>query len=71
MENKLENVNSFDDMKLHDYISLGENSDPFAVNILIVFGGWIYTIFDKSHNIQSSVFIPYCETLKGEHNGRA
>jgi hypothetical protein len=37
----------------------------FAVSVMRVHHGWIYTTFDKSHGVASSVFVPILN-VKGE-----
>ena len=45
-------------MGLHDVlVPDSNNSDTFAITILRVNGGWIYTTFDKSKSMSSSVFV--------------
>ena len=46
-------------MKLHEMRRVGEPSDPLATTILRVPGGWVYSQFDKSNSMLSSVFVPF------------
>lgn len=38
------------------------NSEPFACQRLKIENGYIYTTYDKSHNLMSSVFVPTNKT---------
>ena len=46
-------------MNLHEMIIVGEISHSLATVVLRVPGGWVYSQFDKSHNMSSSVFVPF------------
>lgn len=45
-------------MNLHDRVVLLDEGSSFALHILRVMGGWIYTQYDKGHQVSSSVFVP-------------
>jgi hypothetical protein len=52
-------------MGLHDVlVPHSDNGEIFAITILRVSGGWIYTTFDKGTGLASSVFVK----LNGEFN---
>lgn len=55
--------NKFDvyDLEMHETMShfVDDVNGPIAYTVIRVPGGWIYTCFDKSNQIGSSVFVPY------------
>lgn len=46
-------------LKLNEALILDDGDYQFSTQVLRVPGGWIYTNFDKSHSLASSVFVPY------------
>ena len=44
-------------LELHETKEVSDGS--LFVQVLRVPGGWIYHAFDKSHNILSSLFVPF------------
>lgn len=46
-------------MELHEFFMVGDVNDSLATTVLRVPGGWVYSQFDKSHNISSSVFVRF------------
>lgn len=53
-------------MKAHEMRMVGEIKDSLATVVLRVPGGWIYSQFDKSHNMTASVFVPFNNEFQGQ-----
>ncbi len=53
-------------LKLHEMKMFGNVQDALATTALRVPGGWVYSTFDKSHNIGSSVFVPWNNEFQEE-----
>lgn len=51
------------DLKLNEtlehFVEGDEHPHALAYSVIRVPGGWVYSSFDKGHNIGSSAFVPY------------
>lgn len=57
------------EMKLHEMARANwDQNGAVCYDVMRVPGGWIYTMFDKSKESQSSVFVEYHNEFQGEPN---
>lgn len=53
-------------MSLHEMKQIGDPRYPLATTVFRVPGGWVYSLYDKSNDMMSSVFVSWDNEFQGQ-----